>query len=464
MVTDFGVAKALTASSEDEFRGSSAGLTSRGVALGTPAYMAPEQAAADPAMDHRVDIYAFGATAYEMLSGDPPFTGNSPHAILGAHLADAPPSRSRSLRPGLPPLLAHVVMQCLEKRPADRPQSADEIIRVLDSLATPTGGTVPLSMPRTEVIRARGAGVRRFVLPATAAALAAAVAILAWPRSGAAPDRPATTAESTAALPKPEPAVPSAAVPSPPAAPASLDTFKAETARAPARARTPAPAAGRPSPQDVALLSRLRADAMGAREHAAASGANDSILARGDSAVERARALARLRRTAEAAAQLSAAATLWSAAAARAAVAPPVPPDTVVPPATQPTARPRPAVPSPPSPPAPVSPPAEPQIRALFTEYGAAIESRSVDAIRRVYPGLTGDQAREWQEFFQGVSDVQVELNVTDLRISGDAADARLAGVYVFNNPSTRKVQREPVSFQATLERSGGRWRIASLK
>ena len=243
VVTDFGVAKAVTASSEEEFRGSSPGLTSRGVTLGTPHYMAPEQGTGDPAMDHRVDIYAFGATAYEILSGDPPFTGNSPHAILGAHLA-TPAKPIASIRPGLPPLLAHVVMQCLEKRPADRPQSADEIIRVLDSLTTPTGGTVPLSMPRTEVIRARGAGVRRFVLPATAAALAAAVAILAWPRSGAAPDRPATTAESTAALPKPEPAVPSAAVPSPPAAPASLDTFKAETARAPARARTPAPAAG----------------------------------------------------------------------------------------------------------------------------------------------------------------------------------------------------------------------------
>ena len=186
VVTDFGVAKAVTASSEEEFRHTSPGLTSRGVTLGTPHYMAPEQGTGDPAMDHRVDIYAFGATAYEILSGDPPFTGNSPHAILGAHLA-TPARPIATLRPALPPLLAHVIMQCLEKRPADRPQNADEIIRVLDSLTTPTGGTVPLSMPRTQVITARRAGVRRFVLPAAAAALAAAVAIFAWPRGGAAP-------------------------------------------------------------------------------------------------------------------------------------------------------------------------------------------------------------------------------------------------------------------------------------
>ncbi len=465
VVTDFGVAKALTVSSEYESQRTSPGLTSLGVTLGTPHYMAPEQGTGDPAMDHRVDIYAFGATAYEILSGDPPFTGKSPHAILGAHLAGiAKPIAS--LRPGLPPLLAHVIMQCLEKRPADRPQSADEIIRVLDSLATPTGGTVPLPMPRTQVLKARGAGVRRFVLPVAVAALATAVAIFAWPRGGAAPDRTESVAESTAAPPKPEPAVPPAAVPAPPAGPASLDTFRAETTRAPARARAPAPApaAEAPSAEDLALLGRLRAEAAGARERAVAAGAGDSILARGDSALERAAALARRRRTAEAAAQLSRAATQWSAAAARAAVTPPAPPDTAGLPTTQPAARPRPTAPVPPAPPAPVTPPAEPQIRALFTEYGAAIESRSVDAIRLVYPDLPQEKAREWQEFFRGVSDVQVELEVTELRVAGDAADARLSGVYVFNNPSTRKVQREPVSFQASLERSGGRWRIASLK
>src|SRR2546426_7154596 len=79
LVTDFGVAKAVA-----ESTGKTA-LTSMGVALGTPAYMAPEQAAADPSTDHRADIYAVGALGYEMLTGRPPFTGASPQ-IGRAHV------------------------------------------------------------------------------------------------------------------------------------------------------------------------------------------------------------------------------------------------------------------------------------------------------------------------------------------------------------------------------------------
>ena len=87
MVTDFGVAKALSAATgERDWRA----LTSLGVALGTPAYMAPEQAAADPHADHRADIYAVGALAYEMLTGRPPFVGPSPQAMLAAQVTQAP--------------------------------------------------------------------------------------------------------------------------------------------------------------------------------------------------------------------------------------------------------------------------------------------------------------------------------------------------------------------------------------
>ena len=84
LVTDFGVAKAVSES------GNASGLTSLGVALGTPAYMAPEQASADPHVDHRADLYALGAVAYEMLAGRPPFTGgNRAGAADGAGHADA---------------------------------------------------------------------------------------------------------------------------------------------------------------------------------------------------------------------------------------------------------------------------------------------------------------------------------------------------------------------------------------
>jgi serine/threonine-protein kinase len=95
LVTDFGVAKAVSASTGES------SLTSMGVALGTPAYMSPEQAAANPNVDHRADIYAIGALAYEMLCGQPPFAGPNPQAVLAAHVTETPEpvtSRRRSCR------------------------------------------------------------------------------------------------------------------------------------------------------------------------------------------------------------------------------------------------------------------------------------------------------------------------------------------------------------------------------
>jgi serine/threonine-protein kinase len=140
VVTDFGVAKALTASG-----GTSGSLTSLGVALGTPAYMAPEQATADPNVDHRADIYSLGVVAYEMLTGVTPFTGRSPQSTLAAHVTEAPEPISRR-RPTIPPQLALLVMNCLEKHAADRPQSAADVMHELDALNTPTGGMTPTTM------------------------------------------------------------------------------------------------------------------------------------------------------------------------------------------------------------------------------------------------------------------------------------------------------------------------------
>jgi tetratricopeptide (TPR) repeat protein len=135
VVTDFGVAKAVSASS-----GSS--LTSLGVALGTPAYMAPEQAAADPHVDHRADLYAVGVLAYEMLCGRTPFVAATPQGMLAAHITQAPDPVLQHRRT-VSPALNSAIMRCLEKRAADRWQSAAELAAQLEGAATPSGGHVP---------------------------------------------------------------------------------------------------------------------------------------------------------------------------------------------------------------------------------------------------------------------------------------------------------------------------------
>ena len=121
-VADFGIAKALSSSRQQ----SDGGLTTLGMSLGTPAYMAPEQVAGDPDTDHRADIYSLGGVAYEMLTGQAPFAGRSPQQLLAAQVMEKPvPIEQR--RKGVPPALAALVMRCLEKEPSLRPQSASEI-------------------------------------------------------------------------------------------------------------------------------------------------------------------------------------------------------------------------------------------------------------------------------------------------------------------------------------------------
>ncbi|HEX6573527.1 MAG TPA: protein kinase [Gemmatimonadaceae bacterium] len=153
VVLDFGVSKALTSSVSHKDRNESedvalSALTSLGVALGTPAYMAPEQALADPTIDSRADIYALGIVAYEMLAGITPFHGLTPERTLSAQVTSKPAPLTEH-RPQVAPGLASIIMRCLAKSPADRWQTAGELHAALEPYSITSGANTPFDPTTT---------------------------------------------------------------------------------------------------------------------------------------------------------------------------------------------------------------------------------------------------------------------------------------------------------------------------
>jgi serine/threonine protein kinase/tetratricopeptide (TPR) repeat protein len=149
MVADFGVARAITAAST--LAGGDV-LTQVGMQIGTPAYMSPEQAAGDPNVDFRADLYAFGVMAYELLAGQHPFAGKrTMHALVAAHLMEQPqPLATHTSEVAAP--VSVIVMQCLGKDPLERPESASAIVRALDGGPAPNVSTPPSAVAKTPSI------------------------------------------------------------------------------------------------------------------------------------------------------------------------------------------------------------------------------------------------------------------------------------------------------------------------
>jgi len=161
LVADFGIAKAVEGARTLADATPGATITQLGTAIGTPAYMAPEQAAGDPSTDHRADVYAWGMVAYELLGGVHPFASRtSAHALLAAQMSERPASLA-DVRQNVPSPLASLVSRCLEKDPALRPRSAEELVRELDGAATPTESRLDT---RSLLIRAIGVYVAAFVV------------------------------------------------------------------------------------------------------------------------------------------------------------------------------------------------------------------------------------------------------------------------------------------------------------
>jgi eukaryotic-like serine/threonine-protein kinase len=152
LVTDFGVAKAISAALPIS------SVTTAGIAIGTPAYMAPEQLAGDSSADHRMDIYAAGLLAYELLTGVSPFTSPSPRETLAAQLTRDPKPLDE-VSADVPHSLSVLIMRCLAKDPDARPQRAEEVLHELDSLTMPLGVTPQPGTVNTRVARRPWLGV-----------------------------------------------------------------------------------------------------------------------------------------------------------------------------------------------------------------------------------------------------------------------------------------------------------------
>src|SRR3954469_25857450 len=188
-VTDFGVAKALSSARRSGEKGS--GLTNTGMSLGTILYMAPEQAAGDPDIDGRADIYSLGITAYEMLAGAAPFANLSPREMLTARLTLPPPPLS-TIRKDVPIGLEKVIAKCLAIDPADRWQAAAALVEALEDPETLSG-----SFASTANIVRHGKRVKRAVIGALAliGAIVVSTGIYAKVHAGSG----SAMAESTAA-------------------------------------------------------------------------------------------------------------------------------------------------------------------------------------------------------------------------------------------------------------------------
>src|SRR6266513_928791 len=160
IVADFGIARAVSAAGGDQ-------LTQTGLAIGTPAYMPPEQASGSGQVDRRSDIYSLACVLYETLAGQPPFTGPTAQAIMARHSLDAVP-RLKIVRDAIPDELEVVIERALEKVPADRYQTSGEFARALSAASTGRVSRVTAARPR-----------RRYWQPSLIAAGAGAVAVVA---------------------------------------------------------------------------------------------------------------------------------------------------------------------------------------------------------------------------------------------------------------------------------------------
>lgn len=431
-IMDFGVAHLASSS-----------MTSTGSFLGTPTYMAPEQIT-EGKTTPATDLFAVGGVLYQLLTGMKPFDAPTLQNLFFRIITDEPRPVSE-LMPGLPPALDHIVHKAMAKEPAERYKTALEMANDLSAVrAKLSGPSYPESVSLSasvsgaiEQARRKSQSRTRMMAFAGGGALAAALLIAAWAIASRsrAPSPVVTTAPMVA---ENTPSMASA-----PPLPASRSTSESPAARSPTQETVSPP---RPT---APLTPKQQTPAPSSRTTRTVS--QSKVPPRVEPPVTRA-------------AQRPSQSTVMNPPPSAPIVQNPVSQQQLT---TQPpVVVPRP-VPSPPrdsSPPVSAPAPATAaDISPAVQAYARAIESEDIGAIRRIYPGLTGDQQRGFEQFFQSARNINVTFNVANVDGTPTTADARLVGSYEYIN-SAGKPERQAVSFAASLRKEGSAWRLVAVR
>jgi serine/threonine-protein kinase len=415
-IMDFGVAHLASSS-----------MTSTGSILGTPTYMAPEQIT-EGKTSPATDIFATGGVLFQILTRIKPFEAPTLQNLFFKIITEKPRPVTE-LVPGLPPALDRIVLKAMAKEPSDRYASALDMANDLTSVRSKLSGppypaSVSLSASVASAIeqsrdksRAR---IRNLGFAGGGMLAAAALIAIAW------------TQYSQSGSAKLE----AASKPAPVVTPASPQVVRTET---------PAPIAKSGNHAMQPLTSGQRS----VRQEKSPATARD---ARAGGAAKTVSKPVQLPVAAAPAPRIDPPVT--NPNARREAVLSPPPGVTAAPVAAPPKQETAPTV---------AAPPTVADIAPTVEAYARAIESRDVGAIHRVYPGLTSNQQRGFEQFFQAARSINVTFRIANLEASGTSADARLVGSYEYVT-TEGKAERQPVSFSATLRRDGNVWRLVSVR
>jgi serine/threonine-protein kinase len=422
-IMDFGVAH--LASSE---------MTRTGLVVGTPSYMAPEQVTGGKAVPG-TDLFAVGAVLYHLLTGSKPFDGPTLQSLFYRIVTDMP-RPLEEMKPGLPADLDKIVQKAMAKDPADRYQTAldmaNDIIAVRAGLSGDAyASTASLTASAVSVVENYApkpvpvtplpakTGTRHLAIGGGVAA----ILVIGWllfgrdkePRNPEAGTVAASDSAPSIVAAAPEPAKESVSTP---VAAAEIPPAAVTTETAP---EAPRKKEVKPKAVAKALPPRREMTPSNPATHVAVS----------------------------------------SPVVMPPAPRPAPPRDTVIRTVTVPPPTPvkEKAVEVPPAP----KPAPRDEVASAIAAYARAIESRDISEVRRAYPGITADQARGFEQFFQASRNIDVTFRVADLETNGNSAEARLVGTYEYVT-SAGKTEKQAVSFNASLRYDGASWRLTSVR